>query len=467
MRQHSRYFYRECVILMIMGLFLISTINVISSGTDYEEWYSLDSPHNYPSKCDYTWKIRRSYATGINIRFHYIEIESGFDILYVRNIANQVVWHSETQHIGKVTYNDLWVYVSGEEARIQLTSDSSIEYYGFRIDRVKFDKGEWIQSPNYPNNYPNNYRHSWYVSTPSGNEIQLFFSELDIETYYDHLYIYDDDGNRVWSYTNPGHWPGTPQYNVLTPIFNAHILRIELVTDYSVTRHGFRVDNVYTSLGDDDDRLEVAVYGVAKYAAWWVGNLRTENADHFRDEAIDEGWWVVYDLRDSQVDDHHFYDEGDHVDLIFFSGHGSSNPAKVWLDGYRWFAQQSDSYWLLSDEHNVGRWDWEWAIFASCKVMASSDAKEMLYHGGHGIFGYRVSAHYREEIPERFWDYIRWDGAYNYDIGTAFAKASYYYGEPGVRGWFHGQNRYDHLWGQGKVYPDSSNNNDITYRDYN
>ncbi|MDI6916316.1 MAG: Ig-like domain-containing protein [Thermoplasmatales archaeon] len=95
---------------------------------------------NYDSDTDPDPNVRRAMniyhrgATSIGVHFKKIEIESGFDHLYVMDGSNNIVWQSETDYVGKVTYEDLMITVYDSVVRIRLKTDDSVTYWGFKVD---------------------------------------------------------------------------------------------------------------------------------------------------------------------------------------------------------------------------------------------------------------------------------------------------------------------------------------------
>ena len=95
-----------------------------------EEIY-VESPHPYPNEYDETWTLEHPSATWIRVHFQYIKTESNYDYVYVED-ANGHVYNKFSGH-----YADLWSsWVSGEKLIVRLTSDKSITYDGFVIDKI-------------------------------------------------------------------------------------------------------------------------------------------------------------------------------------------------------------------------------------------------------------------------------------------------------------------------------------------
>ena len=91
--------------------------------------YHLESPHPYPDNYDHTWTVEISGAKEISLHFKYIDVEKGYDYLYIKDANNKVV----AKYSGY--YSDVWTpVVKGSIVHIQLTSDVAVNYTGFYID---------------------------------------------------------------------------------------------------------------------------------------------------------------------------------------------------------------------------------------------------------------------------------------------------------------------------------------------
>ena len=92
-----------------------------------------------------------------------------------------------------------------------------------------------IVSPNYPQNYDNNEDCNWKITTHTGSNVRLQFTNFETESCCDKLKIYDgeDDG---WSLLKELSGSG---YNgeIVTTGNNMYI---QFTSDHFVTRSGFR-----------------------------------------------------------------------------------------------------------------------------------------------------------------------------------------------------------------------------------
>jgi subtilisin family serine protease len=96
-----------------------------------QEAYILESPHPYPNNFNQTWTITKPGYTNIAIHFSTIDVEKGWDYLYVLDAFDDVI----ATYSGE--YSDIWTpSVSGDTIKIRLSSDYIITGYGFYIDKV-------------------------------------------------------------------------------------------------------------------------------------------------------------------------------------------------------------------------------------------------------------------------------------------------------------------------------------------
>ncbi|UJG43835.1 MAG: caspase family protein [Candidatus Heimdallarchaeum endolithica] len=84
--------------------------------------------------------------------------------------------------------------------------------------------------------YSNNYDHTWTITKPGATSIKVHFTYIEVETNYDYLYVYDYAGNTLHKLT------GTYSSGGWSAVSNGDTIKIRLVTDYSVTKWGFKID---------------------------------------------------------------------------------------------------------------------------------------------------------------------------------------------------------------------------------
>lgn len=103
--------------------------------TPTEEEIVVESPHPYPPSYDNTWTITRKGAKRIRVHFTEIVIEDEYDHLYLNNEDGDTI-HDYSGY----AITDVWSpWVWGDTIKLRLTSDESIQFYGFRIDKI-----EWV-----------------------------------------------------------------------------------------------------------------------------------------------------------------------------------------------------------------------------------------------------------------------------------------------------------------------------------
>jgi len=100
-----------------------------------------ESPHPYPSEYDNTWVIQKVGAQCMRIHFTKIEIEDGFDHLYLKDGGDVVIkdYTGYGDPYTGINGLDIWSpWVDGNTIKLQLTSDTSVEYYGFYVDKIEY-----------------------------------------------------------------------------------------------------------------------------------------------------------------------------------------------------------------------------------------------------------------------------------------------------------------------------------------
>jgi hypothetical protein len=91
-------------------------------------------------------------------------------------------------------------------------------------------------------NYDNNYVNTWIISHPGASRMMVHFKRQDIERGWDKLYLLDKNDHEIICYSNDH------MVNVWSPIVEGDVVKLKLITDYSVVRYGFKVDK-YRAIG--------------------------------------------------------------------------------------------------------------------------------------------------------------------------------------------------------------------------
>jgi len=87
-----------------------------------------------------------------------------------------------------------------------------------------------------PHNYANNWTNSIYYQKTGAQQVAVHFSTFDFESNYDYVYILDKNGTQQAAYT------GTK--SAFWAIVDGDKITIKTVTDYSVTKYGYVIDQV-------------------------------------------------------------------------------------------------------------------------------------------------------------------------------------------------------------------------------
>ena len=88
-----------------------------------------------------------------------------------------------------------------------------------------------------PHPYTNNYDNTWIITQSGFSHISVHFVNISTENYYDSVYIMNATDDIVASYsgTFTDFW---------TPAIEGNLIKIRLMSDYSVTDYGFYIDKV-------------------------------------------------------------------------------------------------------------------------------------------------------------------------------------------------------------------------------
>ena len=94
-----------------------------------------------------------------------------------------------------------------------------------------------------PHNYANNYDNTWTITKSGAEWIKVHFEKYDVERRYDYIYLYDANGVQKASYSS------TNRYNVWSVEIPGDTVYVRLKTDSSVTRWGFKIDQIEFEAG--------------------------------------------------------------------------------------------------------------------------------------------------------------------------------------------------------------------------
>ncbi|XP_076437271.1 cubilin-like isoform X2 [Babylonia areolata] len=211
------------------------------------------NPYTHNAMC--IWTIQGSAGSAISLVFNDMNLEGHsrcrFDYVEIREngpsgrqIGNRLCGTTVPPPINS-TASRLWV---------KYRTDASVSGRGFRASyttdcraRLTAFSGA-IESPNYPQTYHNNLNCSWIIDTTEGNTINISFVAFHLESgsgcIFDYLEILD------------GESPSSPSLgrfchnNVPAPLTSStDKVRINFVTDSSVTYGGFRLQYITNGCG--------------------------------------------------------------------------------------------------------------------------------------------------------------------------------------------------------------------------
>ena len=119
------------------------------------------------------------------------------------------------------------------------SANSSTDDYELTINYTENLPGQWFYSAQViesPHNYSNNYNDTKTYTQAGAQKVAVHFSRLETESNYDYVYVKDASG------TTQGTYHG--DVAAFWATVDGDKIDINLVTDYSVTDYGYRIDSV-------------------------------------------------------------------------------------------------------------------------------------------------------------------------------------------------------------------------------
>lgn len=226
-----------------VGDFSYYVPNVKQNGTE----------HNYSNYANETLYYTCPGAKSMTVKFSSnCKTEQNYDIIYIYDSnGKQIGKYSGTQLASKT------LTISGSSFSIKFTSDHSQVFYGYSIDSLtavlsgttkampNYEYSITLPKEKYPesaHDYTNNLKINYGFRYANAKSLKLTFSsKCETEEKYDVITIYDENGNKVGTYS--GTELASKTVEVPTSSF-----RIEFTTDHSRTFYGFSIDSIVATM---------------------------------------------------------------------------------------------------------------------------------------------------------------------------------------------------------------------------
>lgn len=242
---HSRVFYGFSIdsITARTGDFTYYVPNVKQNGTE----------HNYSNYANETLYYTCPGAKSMTVKFSSkCKTEQNYDIIYIYDSnGKQIGKYSGTQLASKT------LTINGSSFSIKFTSDHSQVFYGYSIDSLtavlsgtteampNYEYSITLPKEKYPesaHDYTNNLKVNYGFRYANAKSLKLTFSsKCKTEEKYDAITIYDENGNKVGTYS------GTELASKTVEIPTSSF-RIEFTTDHSKTFYGFSIDSIVATM---------------------------------------------------------------------------------------------------------------------------------------------------------------------------------------------------------------------------
>lgn len=165
------------------------------------------------------------------------EVENKYDKIYLYDCSgNLVKEYTGTEAAGQS------VIITGDTFTIKLTSDVSVQKYGYSFSSIiAYMPTITIDPSLYPeskHNYDSNLNETQTFTYPGAKDLTITFSaSTEVENSYDKLYLYDGADNLIQQYT------GTQAAGQTVTILG-DTFKIRLTSDGSVTKYGYSFSSI-------------------------------------------------------------------------------------------------------------------------------------------------------------------------------------------------------------------------------
>ncbi|MEM2142007.1 MAG: caspase family protein [Candidatus Thorarchaeota archaeon] len=97
--------------------------------------------------------------------------------------------------------------------------------------------------------YANNFDYTWTIKKTGATQIRVHFTYIETEKYYDYIYVYDYAGAQLHKLTGLYSSGGWSSYSY------GDTIKVRLKTDSSVTKWGFKIDQIEYTLGSSGSNV--------------------------------------------------------------------------------------------------------------------------------------------------------------------------------------------------------------------
>lgn len=206
----------------------------LTSGTVYKSYISSSSDVDY-----YYFTVSTSGTATVNLA----NFPGDYDFFVYNSSGSEVArGYTSSDPENKsfsVSSGTYYVKVEGYNGAYSTTDDYELTVTYPTGSGGGGGTAQWFyetRSYDTPHNYPNNYDNYHEYSKPGAQQVAVHFSRFETETNYDFVYIYDKNGSEVAKYhgTKSAFWA----------VATGDYIKVRLVSDYSVTKYGYHIDQV-------------------------------------------------------------------------------------------------------------------------------------------------------------------------------------------------------------------------------
>lgn len=240
-----------------------------TDGDAIEKTVSVTNGSTYAPDSTVTYTVNQPGASAMALYFSRLNTEKNYDFIILKNKKQQEIarYHGEK--------DPFWTpVINGDTVYITLISDGSNQKSGFAVSKIRHEGGdkqatwsdETAKTSESAHPYTNNFDQTYTITQSGASQVAVHFEYLKTEANIDKVFIMDGSNKVIAEYS------GEKTDFWAEPV-SGDTVKIRLVTDWSVTKDGFKVDKIKYATGGSSDTFTYS--GISHHSPHNYSNNQT------------------------------------------------------------------------------------------------------------------------------------------------------------------------------------------------